>query len=151
MDKIIYSAIMSVLMANSINPQIVNNSGIDKMLDESVRFYEMNKKSEKKVDKKVLLECIEYLQENPKVEYNPYPVYDGRVMVALALLEPDYDYLSHYEAMNNMPIDKMNIDNIKTMLTFINRGERFCDGHIASFVEDGCLLRLLQRLSELTK
>lgn len=111
----------------------------------------MRKKNKIIVDEKVLLECIEYLQKNPKVEYNPYPNYDGRVMAALGLLEPDYNYLSHHEAMNDMPIDKMDIDNIKTMLTFINRGERFCDGHIASFVENGYLLKLLLRLSELTK
>ena len=35
------------------------------------------------------------------------------------------------------------------MYTFILRGERFCDGHIASYIEDGDLLALVERHIEL--
>ena len=46
-------------------------------------------------------------------------------------------------------IEEYNLDELKTMFTFINRGERFCDGHIAAYVENGDLLRLLKRLNEI--
>lgn len=149
MNKAIFPICICILSANGLNAQIASYSGIDKMIDESKRFIDMKK--EIKIDKEALQACIEYLQEKPKVEFNPYPDYDGRVQVALGLLVPDYEYLKNHEALKNMPINKMSIDNIRTMLTFINRGERFCDGHIALFVENGCLLELLLRLSELTK
>lgn len=42
-----------------------------------------------------------------------------------------------------------NIDEIKSVLTFCVRGERFCDGHWAAMIEAGHVKRLLQRLVEL--
>jgi hypothetical protein len=35
------------------------------------------------------------------------------------------------------------------MLTYVVRGERFCDGHWGAMVEGGQVRRLLQRLAEL--
>lgn len=40
-------------------------------------------------------------------------------------------------------------DEIKTMLTFCVRGERFSDGHWAAMIEQGHLRRLLERLRQL--
>lgn len=151
MDKVLFSIIISTLFANNINFQISNNSGIDKFLEESKKVIDMSKENKVMINKAILSDCIEYLQKKPKVECAPYPIYNEKIMKALDLLEPDYEYIANQRAIANMPVNKMSIDNIKTMLTFINRGERFCDGHIASFVENGYLLELLLRLSELTK
>src|SRR5680860_1346018 len=41
------------------------------------------------------------------------------------------------------------LSQIKTMLTYCLRGERFCDGHWGTMIEGGHVRRLLQRLSEL--
>ena len=38
---------------------------------------------------------------------------------------------------------------IRTMLTYCARGERFSDGHWAAMIEDGHIRRLLQRLEEI--
>ena len=38
---------------------------------------------------------------------------------------------------------------IKTMLTFCVRGERFSDGHWAQMIEEGYIRRLLERLNEI--
>lgn len=103
----------------------------------------------KKVDKEELDSIIEYLENNKKVEFNPYPLYDEEVMKALDLLESDTKYLSNHEKIADKPIGEMNKKEIATMLTFISRGERFCDGHIAGFVESGDLLKLMIRLREL--
>jgi hypothetical protein len=35
---------------------------------------------------------------------------------------------------------------IKTMLTYCVRGERFCDGHWGAMIEEGYIRRILQRL-----
>lgn len=103
----------------------------------------------KKVDIEELDSIIEYLKNNNKVEFNPYPMYEKEVMQALGLLKSDLKYLSNHEKIANKPIGEMNKKEIATMLTFISRGERFCDGHIASFVESGDLLKLMIRLKEL--
>jgi hypothetical protein len=38
---------------------------------------------------------------------------------------------------------------IKTMLTFRVRGERFSDGHWAQMIEEGYIRQLLERLNEI--
>ncbi len=38
---------------------------------------------------------------------------------------------------------------VKTMLTYCVRGERFCEGHWAAMIEQGHIRRLLERLLEL--
>lgn len=103
------------------------------------------------INKEELKSCIAFLENDPKIEYNPYPCYPSEVYQALGFLEPDCDYLSHYDKIvaSVKVIEEFSLDELKTMFTFISRGERFCDGHIASFVENGDLLRLLKRLQEL--
>ena len=46
-------------------------------------------------------------------------------------------------------IKTADLKQIKTMLTFCVRGERLCDGHWGSMIEEGHIRRLLQRLVEL--
>ena len=84
--------------------------------------------------KKEIKACIAFLETNPIIEYNPYPCYPTEVTQALGFMGPDYDYLSHYDALmeSGKKIEEYNLDELKTMFTFINWGERFCDGHIAS-------------------
>ena len=41
------------------------------------------------------------------------------------------------------------IEQIKTMLTYCVRGERFNDGHWAAMLEGGHVRRLLERLAEI--
>ena len=41
------------------------------------------------------------------------------------------------------------LSEIKTLLTLIVRGERFCDGHWAEMVREGHVRRVLERLRDL--
>ena len=50
---------------------------------------------------------------------------------------------------NDNIIGTANIDQIKIMLTYCVRGERFCDGHWGAMIKSGRIRRLLQRLAEL--
>lgn len=90
-----------------------------------------------------------YLGARPKVKRTPYPEYDPSVMAVLGSLKADADYLSHYEAIKGKPIAEYTLAEIATMYTFIKRGERFCDGHIASYVENGTLYELVMRQRKL--
>lgn len=151
MNKVILPICISILSANGLNAQIASCSGVDEMLEESQKSMVLNKENKIQVDKKALKACIEHFKKNQKVEFNPYPNYGDFVYDALNLLGSDYEYMNNYEKIKETPIEQMTIDNIKTMFTFIQRGERFCDGHIAFYIENGCLLKLLLRLDELAK
>lgn len=102
-----------------------------------------------KIDSEKLDRIIEYLQTHDHVECDPYPVYDEEIDMALGMLKTDFNYGKNYEKIGRKPIEEMNIKEIATVLTFITRGERFCDGHIAGYVESGELLRLMLRLRDL--
>jgi len=46
-------------------------------------------------------------------------------------------------------VRRASIDEIKTMLTYCVRGERFCEGHWGAMIEGGHVRRLLERLKEI--
>jgi Family of unknown function (DUF6508) len=86
----------------------------------------------------------------------PWPEYDELVgeffRVASSECWSDYDYRPE-EARRMLESDDVlntaDLAQIKTMLTYCVRGERFCDGHWGAMIEDGYVRRLLQRLAEL--
>jgi uncharacterized protein DUF6508 len=48
-------------------------------------------------------------------------------------------------------INKSTLFQIKSMLTYIVRGERFCDGHWAAMINNGHVEAVLERLGKLTE
>ena len=46
-------------------------------------------------------------------------------------------------------VQSSSLNQIKTMLTYCVRGERFSDGHWGDMIEKGYIRRLLERLIEL--
>lgn len=63
----------------------------------------------------------------------------------------DYNYMQNMESLKNKEILDYTRDEIITHMTYIIRGERFCDGVIATNVGDGTLEKLCMRLHEITK
>ena len=80
----------------------------------------------------------------------PYPQYDERVFAALQsamrVSGSDREYLLHIDAIREHPIEEASMTDLATWVTYVMRGERFCDGFIAGFVEDGRLHKMLERL-----
>ena len=86
----------------------------------------------------------------------PWPEYEPIVMEFIKVAEcecwTDYDYLSASAGQtldDEDAVKTADLDQIKTMLTFCVRGERFCTGHWGSVIENGYVRRLLERLREL--
>ncbi len=86
----------------------------------------------------------------------PWPEYDEVVKEFFRLASKecwtDYNYpLEDAIGMirNEDFVKSADLDQIKTMLTFCVRGERFADGHWGRMIECGNIRRLLQRLAEL--
>jgi len=86
----------------------------------------------------------------PRPEYNK--VVEEFFRVASSECWCDYDYCPEDAGRlleNDDVIKTADLAQIKTMLTYCVRGERFCDGHWGAMVEEGHIRRLLQRLAEL--
>ena len=93
-------------------------------------------------------------ESSPGVLTFPYPIYgdEAENFIRLASHEfwIDYDYVPKtvgewFEKPDF--IEQASIADIKSMLTFIIRGERFCDGHIEGMIEAGHVLAVLHRLA----
>ena len=86
----------------------------------------------------------------------PYPEYAGVVVeffrAASAACWNDYEYdPSSAGPMLKEPgfVESADLSQIRTVLTYCVRGERFCDGFWAGVIEDGRIRRILERLAEL--
>ena len=107
---------------------------------------------------------IEILETNPKIEMvftgkelGPceigfaYPNYPAWVHLVEKLFQPVFNY---QEAINgikkkNKSVEKYDLTETRAALTYFVRGERFCDGHMASCIKGGHLLKWLERYKEL--
>jgi hypothetical protein len=88
----------------------------------------------------------------------PYPDYDPlveefyRAVSAGGWLDKGYNPEQAYKLLRDENLVKTaSLDQIKTMLTFCVRGERFSDGHWAEMIEKGHIRRLLERLNEIAE
>ena len=86
----------------------------------------------------------------------PWPEYDELVRdffhAAGSEWWSDYDYVPEEAGRmleNHEGVKDATLSQIKAMLTYCVRGERFCDGHWAAMIERGHIRRLLERLAVL--
>lgn len=85
----------------------------------------------------------------------PYPKYNPLVeeffgAVSRTWLDYEYDPEQAYKMLKDENFVKTaSLSQIKTMLTFCVRGERFSDGHWGEMIEKGYIRRLLERLNEI--
>jgi hypothetical protein len=86
----------------------------------------------------------------------PWPEYDDavdgffRAASAECWCDRNYDPAEAARMLDNAElVAGADLAQIRTMLTYCVRGERFCDGHWGAMVEDGHVARLLERLAVL--
>ena len=58
----------------------------------------------------------------------------------------DFNYLSNYEIYKYKKIEELSLEETLSYLTFIIRGEKFCDGNIAYYLENGTIEKLCNNL-----
>ena len=86
----------------------------------------------------------------PWPEYNPVVLDFFRALGSDCWLDYDYRPEEAWQMLKDEPfVRQATLDQVKTMLTFCVRGERFSDGHWAEMIEGGHIRRLLERLTEL--
>lgn len=88
----------------------------------------------------------------------PWPEYQAIVTeffrIAAKECWSDYDYRPDDAGrllMDDETVRAADLEQIRTMLTFCARGERFSDGHWAAMIEGGHVRRLLERLAEIRR
>ena len=80
----------------------------------------------------------------------PYPEYPNGIWSIASIFESDSENLENYKQYcEGVLPTEMNVRQIRTMLTHLVRGEKFCDGYINKYLEDHYLLKLLLRLDDL--
>lgn len=86
----------------------------------------------------------------------PWPQYNQTVIAFMQAAAKeawsDYDYQPAQAARmlrDQEAVGQASLAEIRTMLTYCVRGERFGDGHWAAMIDQGHIRRLLTRLSEL--
>jgi len=86
----------------------------------------------------------------------PYPHYHNlvqeffRVVAGESWVDYEYNPEQAYQMIKDEALIRTaSLSQIKTMLTFCLRGERFSDGHWAQMIEKGHIRRLLERLNEI--
>jgi hypothetical protein len=86
----------------------------------------------------------------PYPNYNPVVEEFFRQVSSEGWLDHEYDPEQAYRMLKDEnAIRTASLAQIKTMLTFCVRGERFSDGHWGQMVEEGYIRRLLARLNEI--
>ena len=87
--------------------------------------------------------------------FMPYPNYNPVVeeffrKVSGSWLDYEYNPDQAYQMLKDkQAVKNASLAQIKTMLTFCVRGERFSDGHWATMIEKGYIRRVLERLNEI--
>ena len=96
--------------------------------------------------------------ELTKVITLPWPTYDPAVEAFFNALSKEYwrDETYSVETTSRMirnpdRIDRASLEEIRAMLTFCVRGERFCEGHWRTMLNQGFIRQLLTRLQDLRK
>jgi len=86
----------------------------------------------------------------------PYPDYDPvveeffRAVSGGGWLDKNYNPEQAYQMLKDENLVRTaSLSQIRTMLTFCVRGERFSDGHWAQMIEQGYIRRLLERLNDI--
>lgn len=81
--------------------------------------------------------------------YNYAPqIWDG-IEAAKDLLGADGEYLQHIDTVRARGVPTASPSDLSTWFTWMSRGERFCDGFLASNISDGELATITQRLEDL--
>lgn len=86
----------------------------------------------------------------PWPEYQP--IVEEFFRIASSEWWTDYEYQSKsaWQILDDEEaVNSADLEEIKTMLTYCVRGERFCTGHWGAVIESGCIRQLLQRLAAL--
>ena len=116
------------------------------------------------VDRKTLEDCIRDISDIEKIEWGggcptgdkdeqgkdiiqwPFPKYPECVFPALSILGSDYSYMDTINEVLKIDPNDMDLFQMKTFLTGMKRQERFCDGLIAGYIEDGTVLICLEKI-----
>lgn len=114
------------------------------------------------INPNILEEAIRTLRTSSKVDMvasknSPnmlimcYPQYPSCIDILFDTLEKDFhchEKISRVLGSGILP-NKYSLDQIQTYLTFIYENEKFADGFIAKEIENGTLLKVLERFAEL--
>ena len=124
---------------------------VEKKIDELLRFLDILGKA----DRQNIIKWHGGPQPDGSTQF-PYPEYRPEVIEFFQLAgQPfwsDYGYnpTKTQKWINDEKFIKTaSLSQIKTLLTYCVRGERFCDGHWSAMLEKGIITAILKRLEQI--
>ncbi len=110
----------------------------------------------------VIEEALNWLKNHNDVDYTDpgevkegttafaYPIYPRELEILFESLEPCFDYHEKAERIIEVTnTELLDFEDLRALLTYIYRGEKFCDGLIVSFIKNGKLMSWIERLNEI--
>jgi len=137
----------------------MGNEELDRQQKENAQA--MEEELLEKLDGKALFKAIEAVKGAVEVKWHggkqadgtflmPFPEYPDGVFESLFILDTDKEYSEHYKQYcEGVTASEMSASQIKTTLTYISRGEHFCDGFLQEYLENNLLMKLLFRVDDL--
>lgn len=81
---------------------------------------------------------------------SPYPNYPEGFFESLLILGIDHEFVNNFKSLGDNPkIDELNLQQLKTYLTYIYRKEHYACGSVAEYVKSGKLLKIFLRIKEI--
>lgn len=97
-------------------------------------------------------EVVGKTKDGKDIRQWPFPIYpDGLYESLYDLLGTDPNFSDNYAKIGKAPDYRgMSLFELRTVITALVRGERFCDGMIAQAIDSGDLLKILERIYEIS-
>jgi hypothetical protein len=108
-----------------------------------------------------------HVEDGKEITHMPYPIYADEVDQLWKVIGKGGGYIHPYDPLpedatqDGVPFSVLGahfpvkyfetatVDQIRRFFTLCCRGERFCDGYIASQFENGCIVAALKRLKQI--
>ena len=111
----------------------------------------------KELEKKPQIDIVFPEECNQNMLQIGYPNYPRWVntLIEESIFEPDLNYDKNYvrffgnKKLEEINVDELDFDKLRTLITLLSRQEKFCDGFIAKYIENGCLLKWLNKALDL--
>lgn len=102
------------------------------------------------MDKQKLENCIRYFEKLKQDGENNHP-FSQELTEIFYLLDSDFNYFENKQELDRSKkrIEEMNLDELSTYLTFIERGDRLVEGMFEDYIEDGTILEILYQIRKL--
>jgi len=118
-------------------------------IDESCNIKEKLSKALELVKNEQAYKVVRPKPQNDNVRIMDGYSYANEITDIIKFIGVDYSYTSNYDLIKDKKISELTKEELKTHITRIFRGERFCTGFIAGSIDAGIMEKIIKRYIDL--